>query len=70
MYLEAAGHVVVGWIWLEQFLATGDGDDVLRQGKRQACRYFYRYELPCTAVQFDLLARLDTTTLGTDDTWF
>ncbi|WOX15439.1 acyl-CoA dehydrogenase [Streptomyces sp. N50] len=70
VYLEAAGHVVVAWIWLEQFLATGDGDDALRHGKRQACRYFYRYELPRTAAQFDLLARLDTTTLGTDDTWF
>ncbi|MFF4116231.1 acyl-CoA dehydrogenase [Streptomyces sp. NPDC001714] len=70
VYLEAAGHVVVAWIWLEQFLATGDGGDAFRQGKRQACRYFYRYELPRTTVQFDLLARLDTTTLDTGDTWF
>jgi len=69
VYLEAAGHVVVAWIWLEQFLATGDGDDALRQGKRQACRYFYRYELPRTEVQFDLLARMDTMTLDTDATW-
>ncbi|MFF4507014.1 acyl-CoA dehydrogenase [Streptomyces sp. NPDC001401] len=70
LYLEAAGHVVVAWIWLEQFLATGDADDALRQGKQQACRYFYRYELPRTAGQFDILARLDTTTLDADDTWF
>ncbi|MFF7982644.1 acyl-CoA dehydrogenase [Streptomyces sp. NPDC007901] len=70
VYLEAAGHVVVAWIWLEQFLATCDGDDSLRQGKRQACRYFYRCELPCAEPQFDLLARLDTTARDTDDTWF
>lgn len=69
-YLEAAGHVVLAWIWLEQFLATGDGDDSLRRGKRQASRYFLRYELPRTDPQFDLLARLDTTTVDTDDTWF
>ncbi|CAM5613335.1 acyl-CoA dehydrogenase C-terminal domain-containing protein [Streptomyces aurantiogriseus] len=69
LYLEAAGHAVVAWIWLEQLLATGDGDDSLRQGKRKACHYFYRYELPRTAAQFDLLASLDTTTLDADATW-
>jgi len=70
VYLEAAGHTVVAWIWLEQFLATGSGDDAFRRGKRQAARYFFRYELPRTGPQLDLLARLDRTTLDIDDSEF
>src|SRR5690606_37277936 len=27
VYLEAAGHVVVAWVWLEQLLALGDRTD-------------------------------------------
>ena len=44
-------------------------DDALALGKRQAARYFYRYELPRTGPQLDLLARLDRTTLDLDPTW-
>ena len=39
-------------------------------GKRQAARYFFRYELPRTAPQFDLLESLDRTTLEMRDDWF
>jgi butyryl-CoA dehydrogenase len=70
IYLEAAGHVVLAWIWLEQFLVLGDGDDDFRAGKRQAARFFYRYELPRTAAQFDLLYRLDPTTVEMRPEWF
>ena len=69
IYLEAAGHVVVAWLWLEQLLACGHGDDAFYAGKRQAARYFFAYELPKTGTQFDLLAALDRTTLDTDPTW-
>ena len=69
LYLEAAGHITVAWVWLEQFLATADRKDALALGKRQAARYFYRYELPRTAPQLDLLARLDRTTLDLDPIW-
>ena len=69
LYLEAAGHVVVAWVWLEQFLATGDRDDDFHQGKRQAARYFFRYELPRTGPQLDLLERIDRTTVDTDPQW-
>lgn len=70
VYLEAFGHIVVAWIWLEQLLAaegcTGDFYD----GKRQAARYFFRYELPKTTPQLDLLESLDRTTLEMRDGWF
>jgi alkylation response protein AidB-like acyl-CoA dehydrogenase len=70
VYLEAFGHIVVAWIWLEQLLAcqgrTGDFYD----GKRQAARYFFRYELPKTGPQLHLLAALDRTTVQMKDSWF
>ncbi|MFD2473585.1 acyl-CoA dehydrogenase [Amycolatopsis silviterrae] len=69
VYLEAAGHVVVAWIWLEQLLAAGESTGDLYDGKRAAARYFYRFELPKTGPQFDLLASLDRTTLDTDPAW-
>jgi butyryl-CoA dehydrogenase len=65
VYLEAAGHVVVAWLWLEQALATGSGADPFYEGKRAAARYFWRWELPRTGAQFDLLASLDRTVLDT-----
>ncbi|WP_446220154.1 acyl-CoA dehydrogenase [Micromonospora sp. IBHARD004] len=75
VYLEAVGHVVIAWMWLEQLLvveAAGvpDGPDVdFLAGKRQAARYFFRHELPRTGPQFDLLESLDRTTLDTRESW-
>ncbi|WAL47411.1 acyl-CoA dehydrogenase [Rhodococcus pyridinivorans] len=63
VYLEAVGHVVVAWMWLEQLLAVGDREGDFFDGKRAAARYFFRFELPRTGPQFDLLASLDRTTL-------
>jgi butyryl-CoA dehydrogenase len=70
LYLEAFGHVVVAWIWLEQALVAALRSGAFYDGKRQACRYFFRWELPRTQAQFDLLARLDDTTLVMRDEWF
>ena len=70
VYLEAFGHVVVAWVWLEQFLATEGLDGDFYDGKRQAAKYFFRYELPKTAPQLDLLESLDRTTLEMRDSWF
>ena len=63
VYLEAVGHVVAAWTWLEQALVIGDRPGEFADGKRAATRYFFRWELPRTAPQFDLLDSLDTTTL-------
>jgi butyryl-CoA dehydrogenase len=68
--LEAAGHVVVAWIWLEQLLATADNQGSFYDGKRAAAQYFYRYELPKVGPQFDLLASLDRTTVDARAEWF
>ena len=70
IYLEAFGHVVAAWIWLEQALVAGGRPGAFYDGKRQACRWFYRCELPRTAAQFEMLDRLDDTTLTMRDEWY
>jgi alkylation response protein AidB-like acyl-CoA dehydrogenase len=70
VYLEAFGHIVVAWMWLEQLLAANGRTGDFYDGKRQAARYFFRYELPKTAPQLDLLASLDRTTMEMRDGWF
>ncbi|MGV9614261.1 acyl-CoA dehydrogenase [Nocardia xishanensis] len=70
IYLEAFGHIVLAWIWLEQMVAAADHEGDFYEGKRAAARYFFRYELPKTGPQLDLLAALDRTTLEMRDDWF
>ena len=75
VYLEAFGHIVIAWMWIEQALVAGrsmkgDADDVFYLGKFAACRYFFAYELPKVGPMLDLLASLDDTTLTMQDAWF
>ncbi|WP_322015708.1 acyl-CoA dehydrogenase [Paraburkholderia sp. J12] len=77
VYLEAFGHVVLAWIWLEQVLAARAAlaqgqaqDEDFYRGKLAAAQYFFAWELPKTMPQFDLLASLDRTTLDAQDAWF
>ena len=69
-YLEAFGHVVIAWIWLEQLLAAGDRHDDFGEGKRQACRFFFRWELPKIFARIEALRSLDRTTLDMREEWF
>ena len=69
-YLDMLGHVVIAWMWLKQAVAAqagladaNDADRQFYQGKMQACRYFFRWELPKTQAQSELLSELDTTCL-------
>jgi hypothetical protein len=70
IYLEAVGHLVIAWMWLEQMHTAHGRTGDFYDGKRQAGRYFFRYELPKTAPQLDLLASLDRTTIEMRDAWF
>lgn len=70
IYLETLGHVVIAWMWLEQLRAADGRSGDFYDGKRQAARYFFNYELPRTAPQLDLLERLDRTTLEMREPWF
>jgi alkylation response protein AidB-like acyl-CoA dehydrogenase len=70
LYLEAVGHVVVAWIWLEQYLCAQGRPGDFYDGKRQAARYFFRWELPKVRHQLDLLAQLDPTVTEMSPAWF
>ena len=70
VYLEAFGHIVVAWMWLEQECAAHGRDGDFYDGKRAAAQFFFRYELPKTGPQLDLLESLDRTTLTMRDAWF
>jgi len=72
-YLDAAGHVVVGWLWLRQaniacakMAGAGQADRKFYEAKMLACRYFFRYVLPGAAVMFDLVQSLDETCVVTE----
>ncbi|MFT7723486.1 MAG: acyl-CoA dehydrogenase [Roseateles sp.] len=55
-YLQAFGHTVLAWLWLDVAMAAaGDGD--FAQGKRAAARYFFAYELPKVGAWLDVVAR-------------
>ncbi|PZN98991.1 MAG: acyl-CoA dehydrogenase [Alphaproteobacteria bacterium] len=69
-YLEAVGHAVLAWIWLEQALAAAGKTGDFYDGKRQAARYFFRWELPKIGPMLDLLVSKDDTTLAMQDRWF
>jgi len=70
VYLEAFGHIVVAWLWLEQACVAGDRADAFYEGKRRAATYFFGWELPKVDAQLDLLARLDRTTMDMQDAFF
>lgn len=70
VYLEAMGHIVVAWIWLEQMLVASAKEGEFYRGKVQAGQYFFRWELTRTGSWMDLLASLDTSCLDMDHSWF
>ena len=62
-YMQAFGHVVVAWIWLDvaaAVLAAGR-DDPASQGRLSAARYFHRYELPKIGAWLQVAASRDPT---------
>ncbi len=77
VYLEAFGHVVVAWIWLQQAQVAQQAlagasalDENFYRGKLQACQYFFHWELPKVTAQLDLLEQADTSALAMQDAWF
>ena len=45
-YLQAFGHVVLAWTWLDLGVAAAGSDHAEAPGKTAAMEYFFRYELP------------------------
>lgn len=70
-YLELLGHVVIAWTWLRQaVVAAAAGDDDFYAGKLQACRYFFRWELPKIERQSRLLIEVDDSCFAMRPEWF
>ncbi|HEY1393113.1 MAG TPA: acyl-CoA dehydrogenase [Methylibium sp.] len=69
-YLQAFGHTVLAWIWLELALAARRGSTDFHRGKLAAARYFFRYELPRTEAWLGVVASRDATCRETLAAWF
>ncbi|WP_423601106.1 acyl-CoA dehydrogenase [Roseateles sp. MS654] len=69
-YLQAFGHTVLAWIWLDVALAMDGRDDDFAQGKRAAQRYFFAYELPKIHAWLGVVARREALTREMRDAWF
>jgi butyryl-CoA dehydrogenase len=60
-YLQAFGHTVIAWIWLDVAHSLGDDNSAAAQGRRAACRYFFRYELPKIGAWLNVVKSRDPT---------
>ncbi len=77
VYLGMLGHVIIAWMWLRQGLVANgqletasEADRDFYRGKLQACRYFFRWELPKIEAQSRILREMDPTCLDMQDEWF
>jgi hypothetical protein len=58
-FLSAFGHVVVGWLWLDQALAAATASDTMREIRLRSCRYFMSTELPKARQQLAFVKSLN-----------
>jgi len=59
-YMQAFGHTVIAWVWLQVAMASqGEGDANL--GRRQACQFFFHYELPKIDAWLNVVNSRDST---------
>ena len=77
LYLNAFGHMVIGWRWLEQAvcaergLAEGKANDAaFYRGKLQAARFFLTWEVPGCHHALSILENRDNTCLEMQNDWF
>ena len=73
-YLQAFGHVVVAWLWLDvarvAVAAAAGKDDAFLRGKLQAARYFFDFELPKIDAWLAVVAARNPTCREMQDAWF
>jgi butyryl-CoA dehydrogenase len=63
-YLQAFGHVVLAWVWLDVALVSA------QPGRRSALRYFYAYELPKIDAWLGVVARREDVCRTMHEDWF
>nr|WP_315168662.1 acyl-CoA dehydrogenase [uncultured Limnohabitans sp.] len=60
-YLQAFGHTVIAWIWLDVAASLEGNNTPAAQGRRAACRYFFRFELPKIGAWLNVVKSRDPT---------
>lgn len=61
-YLQAFGHTVLAWVWLDVALAAhGAPDSAARTGRLAAMRFFFHYELPKIGAWLQVVSSRDQT---------
>jgi alkylation response protein AidB-like acyl-CoA dehydrogenase len=69
-YLQAFGHVVIAWMWLDVALAARDAGSARREGAQAACRYFFAYELPLVEGWLEVVSSREAVCREMQDDWF
>jgi butyryl-CoA dehydrogenase len=70
-YLQAFGHTVLAWIWLDVALAAhASAESPARTGRLGAMRYFFHYELPKTGAWLQVVSARDQTCASLPETAF
>ena len=69
-YLQAFGHVVLAWLWLDVALAARRSASPLQPGKQAAMTYFYAYELPKIDAWLGVVSHREAVCRTMQDAWF
>ena len=76
-YLQAFGHTVLAWVWLDVALCAqpklpgaSPDDSALLHGKLAACTYFFHYELPRIGAWLKVVETRDPTCRTMEEAWF
>ena len=60
-YLQAFGHLVLAWIWLDVSASCRGNTTPAQTGRQAAAQYFYRYELPKIDAWLNVVGNRDMT---------
>jgi alkylation response protein AidB-like acyl-CoA dehydrogenase len=70
-YMQAFGHLVIAWTWLELAIAVEPGSgEAGDEGRLRAARYFFHYELPKVAAWLRVVEARDLTCASTPEEAF
>jgi alkylation response protein AidB-like acyl-CoA dehydrogenase len=69
-YLQAFGHVVLAWLWLDVALAAVKTEGPATEGRLAALRYFCAYELPKIDAWLGVVAQREAVCRQMQDAWF
>jgi len=60
-YLQAFGHLVLAWIWLDVSASCRGDQTPAQTGRQAAAKYFYHYELPKIDAWLQVVSNCDMT---------